>query len=102
MMAISEKNNNMIIAEIINMYFIHMRNYVSENNIKHNINNEFVCKLDRPEIRDMLNNIKEKEAPNLKYVKKLYYNKKMVFMFLYNKINLKLSKRYVKREEIAK
>lgn len=102
MMAISEKNNNMIIAEIINMYFIHMRNYVSENNIKHNVNNEFVCKLDRPEIRDMLNNIKEKEAPNLKYVKKLYYNKKMVFMFLYNKINLKLSKRYVKREEIAK
>ena len=50
----------------------------------------------------MLNNIKEKEAPNLKHVKKLYYNKKMVFMFLYNKINLKLSKRYVKREEIAK
>ena len=102
MMAISEKNNNMIISEIVNMYFIHLRNYISENNIKHNINKEFVSKLDRPEIRIMFDNIKNNEIPNLKFVKKLYYNKKMIFMFLYNKLNLKLSKRSIKREEITK
>lgn len=102
MMAISEKNNNMIISEIVNMYFIHLRNYISENNIKHNINKEFVSKLDRPEIRMMFDNIKNNEMPNLKFVKKLYYNKKMIFMFLYNKLNLKLSKRSIKREEITK
>ena len=102
MKAISEKNNNVIISEIINMYFIHLRNYISENKIKHNINKEFANKLDRPEIREMLDNIKNNEIPNLKFVKKLYYNKKMIFMFLYNKLNLKLSKRSIKREEITK
>ena len=102
MKAISEKNNNVIISEIINMYFIHLRNYISENKIKHNINKEFANKLDRPEIREMLDNIKNNEIPNLKFVKKLYYNKKIIFMFLYNKLNLKLSKRSIKREEITK
>ena len=102
MKAISEKNNNVIISEIVNMYFIHLRNYISENNIKHNINKEFANKLDRPEIREMLDNIKNNEIPNLKFVKKLYYNKKIIFMFLYNKLNLKLSKRSIKREEITK
>lgn len=102
MKAISEKNNNVIISEIINMYFIHLRNYISENKIKHNINKEFANKLDRPEIREMLDNIKNNEIPNLKFVKKLYYNKKNIFMFLYNKLNLKLSKRSIKREEITK
>ena len=102
MKAISEKNNNVIISEIINMYFIHIRNYISENKIKHNINKEFANKLDRPEIREMLDNIKNNEIPNLKFVKKLYYNKKIIFMFLYNKLNLKLSKRSIKREEITK
>ena len=101
MKAISEKNNNVIISEIINMYFIHLRNYISENKIKHNINKEFANKLDRPEIREMLDNIKNNEIPNLKFVKKLYYNKKIIFMFLYNKLNLKLSKRSIKREEIT-
>lgn len=102
MKAISEKNNNVIISEIINMYFMHLRNYISENKIKHNINKEFANKLDRPEIREMLDNIKNNEIPNLKFVKKLYYNKKIIFMFLYNKLNLKLSKRSIKREEITK
>ena len=102
MKAISEKNNNVIISEIINMYFIHLRNYISENKIKHNINKEFANKLDRPEIREMLDNIKNNEITNLKFVKKLYYNKKIIFMFLYNKLNLKLSKRSIKREEITK
>lgn len=102
MKAISEKNNNVIISEIINMYFIHLRNYISENKIKHNINKEFANKLDRPEIREMLDNIKNNEILNLKFVKKLYYNKKIIFMFLYNKLNLKLSKRSIKREEITK
>ena len=102
MKAISEKNNNVIISEIINMYFIHLRNYISENKIKHNINKEFANKLDRPEIREMLDNIKNNEIPNLKFVKNLYYNKKIIFMFLYNKLNLKLSKRSIKREEITK
>ena len=102
MKAISEKNNNVIISEIINMYFIHLRNYISENKINHNINKEFANKLDRPEIREMLDNIKNNEIPNLKFVKKLYYNKKIIFMFLYNKLNLKLSKRSIKREEITK
>ena len=102
MKAISEKNNNVIISVIINMYFIHLRNYISENKIKHNINKEFANKLDRPEIREMLDNIKNNEIPNLKFVKKLYYNKKIIFMFLYNKLNLKLSKRSIKREEITK
>ena len=102
MKAISEKNNNVIISEIINMYFIHLRNYISENKIKHNINKEFANKVDRPEIREMLDNIKNNEIPNLKFVKKLYYNKKIIFMFLYNKLNLKLSKRSIKREEITK
>ena len=80
MKAISEKNNNVIISEIINMYFIHLRNYISENKIKHNINKEFANKLDRPEIREMLDNIKNNEIPNLKFVKKLYYNKKMTLL----------------------
>lgn len=102
MKAISEKNNNVIISEIINMYFIHLRNYISENKIKHNINKEFANKLDRPEIREMLDNIKNNEIPNLKFVKKLYYNKKIIFMFLYNKLILKLSKRRIKRGEITK
>lgn len=102
MKAISEKNNNVIISEIINMYFIHLRNYISENEIKHNINKEFANKLDRPEIREMLDNIKNNEIPNLKFVKKLYYNKKIIFMFLYNKLILKLSKRRIKRGEITK
>ena len=102
MKAISEKNNNVIISEIINMYFIHLRNYISENKNKHNINKEYANILDRPEIREMLDNIKNNEIPNLKFVKKLYYNKKIIFMFLYNKLNLKLSKRSIKREEITK
>lgn len=102
MKAISEKNNNVIISEIINMYFIHLRNYISENKIKHNINKEFANKLDRPEIREMLDNIKNNEIPNLKFVKKLYYNKKIIFMFLYNKLILKLSKRRIKRGESTK
>ena len=49
---ITTKHNNEIIAEIINMYFIHLRNFKAENNLK-NPKKEWINILNESKIEDM-------------------------------------------------
>ena len=89
---ITTKHNNEIIAEIINMYFIHLRNFKAENNLK-NPKKEWINILSESKIEDMLSDIHVKgEKPNLKHVKKAYAKKHIFTMFLENKIRLILGR----------
>ena len=89
---ITTKHNNEIIAEIINMYFIHLRNFKAENNLK-NPKKEWINILSESRIEDMLSDIHVKgEKPNLKHVKKAYAKKHIFTMFLENKIRLILGR----------
>lgn len=89
---ITTKHNNEIIAEIINMYFIHLRNFKAENNLK-NPKKEWINILNESKIEDMLSDIHVKgEKPNLKHVKKAYAKKHIFTMFLENKIRLILGR----------
>lgn len=89
---ITTKHNNEIIAEIINMYFIHLRNFKAENNLK-NPKKEWTNILNESKIEDMLSDIHVKgEKPNLKHVKKAYAKKHIFTMFLENKIRLILGR----------
>ena len=89
---ITTKHNNEIIAEIINMYFIHLRNFKAENNLK-NPKKEWINILSESKIEDMLSDIHEKsEKPNLNHIKKAYSKKHIFTMFLENKIRLILGR----------
>ena len=89
---ITTKHNNEIIDEIINMYFIHLRNFKAENNLK-NPKKEWINILSESKIEDMLSDIHVKdEKPNLKHVKKAYAKKHIFTMFLENKIRLILGR----------
>lgn len=89
---ITTKHNNEIIAEIINMYFIHLRNYKEENNLK-NPKKEWINILSKSKIEDMLSDIDVKgEKPNLNHVKKAYAKKHIFTMFIENKIRLILGR----------
>lgn len=86
------KINNDVIAEIINMYFIHMKNYRKEINLK-NPKKEWINKLDRPEIKEIFGEIDEDDKkPNLRHVKKCYFKNHIYTMFLENKLRLVLGR----------
>ena len=92
MKKITAKHNNEIIAEIINMYFIHLRNYKIENNLK-NPKNAWLEILSKSDLENMLNDINEKgEKPKLNHIKRLYLKKHIIEMFIENKIRLVLGR----------
>lgn len=94
MKKISTKHNNQIIAEIINLYFIHLRDYKREKNIK-KPRKIWIELLDRPEVKTMIEEINEKnEKPNLKHIKKSYFKKNIYTMFLENKLRLVLEREW--------
>ena len=92
MKKITTKHNNEIIAEIINMYFIHLRNYKAENNLK-NPKNAWLEILSKTDLGNILDDINEKgEKPKLNHIRKAYLKKHIFVMFLENKIRLVLGR----------
>lgn len=94
-MAISNKNNNYIINCIIDLYFLHLRNYKNELNLKNifKVRKIWIEKTNTKEFKDIINKIEPEFKPNLKLVKKAYEKKFIITMFLVNKIKLKLSRK---------
>lgn len=94
-MEISNKNNNYIINCIIDLYFLHLRNYKNELNLKNifKIRKIWLEQTNTKEFKNIIDKIELGSKPNLKLVKKAYENKFIITMFLVNKIKLKLSRK---------